>query len=76
MQDQITAVGLLDECPMPGCHGELKPHCLISTCDLVRCKKCQATGTLIGEYWPKRAQTFDELATVADELRADVEGKS
>lgn len=68
-------------CPMPGCKGDLRPHCdytdprtRSTACDIVTCDRCSASGSLDGRWWPKaaRTQTFAELEAVANELRKDV----
>jgi hypothetical protein len=64
---------LLDECALPGCRGELRPHCGLTTCDIVVCTRCSARGTLDGEGWARRPQTFRELSRVTDQLYRDLE---
>lgn len=69
---------LLDSCPMLGCRGELEPHCKSTTCDLVRCDRCRATGELDGSGWPRRrrhnreSRRFDTVRRAADQLLNDI----
>lgn len=66
-------IDLLDHCPMPGCNGDLEPHCVADprshryshTCDIVRCLKCNNIGCITGQWWPRPVRQVDEPATVS-----------
>jgi hypothetical protein len=65
---------MLKVCPVDNCGGDLRPHCVpipehplySHTCDLVKCVRCNARGTLEGRYWPKSDAVVKESTRRGD----------